>query len=414
MSTKSSFGVLCMAVAIVTASGGSLRADSTLQGDRDLRLPQLAMQGDRDAVRLLLKQNVEVNVSQGDGMTALHWAAYKNDVEMAKMLIAAGASVKAAARIEGLTPLALACTSGNAGIVDVLLKAGADANSANGIWTALMMASSSGSVEAVKLLLDHGANVNAKEVAHNQTALMFAAGRDRGAVIGLLAARGADLNATSDVISLTRVPVDENGNPLPGAGAAGGGANNDRANARVMGGMTALHFAARDGHKDAVRALVEAGADVNVASPGDKGTPLVIAITNGHYDVAKYLVDHGANPNLATIDGLAALYATIDCQWKPVAWEPTPVVDQETVSYLELTKALLDHGADPNQKLTKKLWFRPVDHDGMWVKYSGTTPFWRAAAGNRRGRRETSDRPWRRPEGCVRTRRTPRWRWRRA
>ena len=155
---------------------------------------------------------------------------------------------------------------------------------------------------------------------------------------------------------------------------------NDRApNASTMGGMTALHFAARDGQENATRALVEGGADINAIDPGDKSTALVTAITNGHYTVAKYLVDHGANPNLANIDGLPALYATIDCQWKPVAWETTPRTEQEKVTYLDLMKALLDHGANPNQKLTRGLWFRPVDHNGMWVRYSETTAFWRAA-----------------------------------
>lgn len=377
MSAKKLLGVFCIAFAL---QGASTLQDGGNSG-KDTRLAQLAMQGDRDAVRTLLKQKVDVNIAQGDGMTALHWAAHRNDVEMAKALLAAGASVKAVTRIEELTPLALACTNGNAPMVDLLLKAGAGANEGNGLWTPLMLASSSGSAEAVKLLLDHGAEVNVKETSHHQTALMFAAGRDRDAVIPLLASHGADLNATSDVIELAKVSVDENGNKLPAAtgGTGNGGGREDRAAARVMGGMTAMHFAARDNQKEAVRALVEAGADVNAISPGDKGTPLVIAITNGHYDIAKYLTDHGANPNLATTDGLAALYATIDVQWKPVAWEPTPRFDQDKTSYFELMKDLLDHGADPNQKLTKKLWFRPVDHDGMWVKYSGTTPFWRAA-----------------------------------
>ncbi len=147
-----------MAVAIcIVSSRGSLWADTTFQSGQDVRLSTLAMQGDHEGVRLLLKQSVDVNAAQGDGTTALHWAVYKNDLEMAKILLAGRASVKAATRIEGLTPLAMACTNGNAAMIDMLLKAGADANSANGIWTALMMASSSGSVESVKLLLDHGA-----------------------------------------------------------------------------------------------------------------------------------------------------------------------------------------------------------------------------------------------------------------
>ena len=85
-----------------------------------------------------------------------------------------------------------------------------------------------------------------------------------------------------------------------------------RTGAEFMGGMTAVLFAAREGHMDAVRALVEGGADVNIAN-GDKFTPLVIAIVNGHYDVAQYLVDHGADPNLASVSGLYSTLCSDRC-----------------------------------------------------------------------------------------------------
>ena len=136
----------------------------------DTRLSEAAMQGDRDQVRALLQQKVDVDAPQGDGTTALHWAAFKSDVEMVKMLIAAGANARAITREEGLTPLFMACTNGNAQIVDLLLRAGADPNAANANGTtALMTAAASGSVDAVKVLLDHGADINAKESVHGHT-----------------------------------------------------------------------------------------------------------------------------------------------------------------------------------------------------------------------------------------------------
>ncbi len=147
----------------------------------------------------------------------------------------------------------------------------------------------------------------------------------------------------------------------------------------TMGGMTALLFAARDGRLDAVRALLEAGADVNQICAGDHTSPLVIAVSNGHYEVGKYLVEHGANPNLANVDGLMPLYAAIDMQYAPVSWAPNPLTVQEKVTHLELMNALLDHGADPNAKLTRKLWFRPTSHNQQWISTVGTTAFWRAA-----------------------------------
>jgi uncharacterized protein len=147
----------------------------------------------------------------------------------------------------------------------------------------------------------------------------------------------------------------------------------------VTGGMTALLLAARDGHHEAVAALIESGSPVNQVSAGEHSSPLVIAICNGHYEVAKYLLDHGADPNLATIDGLAALYATEDTEYAQVGWAPNPITTQEKVSYLELMKALLEHGADPNGRLTKTLWFRPTSHNQEWIDKKGATTFWRAA-----------------------------------
>src|SRR5258706_9449875 len=97
----------------------------------DTRIADAAMQANKDAVRSLLKQKADVNAAQGDGMTALHWAAYQNDLEMAQLLIQAGASVNSTTRVGVMTPMFMACTSGNAAMIEAFLKAGADANSAN-------------------------------------------------------------------------------------------------------------------------------------------------------------------------------------------------------------------------------------------------------------------------------------------
>jgi ankyrin repeat protein len=158
-----------------------------------------------------------------------------------------------------------------------------------------------------------------------------------------------------------------------GFGGRGGGPQ------RTTGGNSALILAAREGHLDAIRALLQSGADVNEPNAGDKTTPIVTAICNGHYDVAKYLLDHGADPNLKSVDGLGALYATIDTEWAPVGWAPNPITDQEQTTYLDLMKALIDHGADVNATLTRKLWFRPTHHDEGWANPSGANAFWRAA-----------------------------------
>jgi len=379
------------------------------------------MQNDKDTVRSLLKQKADVNASHGDGATALHWAAYNDDLEMVKTLLAAGANVNATTREGVITPLFMACTNGNAAVIETLLKAGAGANSvkANGT-TALMLAASSGSAGAVKVLLDHGAAINAKETVHGQTALMFAAALNRDAVVRLLMARGADANVATAIRKLEKVRFDQDGNIVEDRPAAKGAATNaaEEANpqadldalahslgfksseyrlakprsragdvaargprkigADFMGGMTALLYAAREGHQRAAHALVEAGADVNEVS-GDKFSPLLMAIINGHLDLAKYLLEHGANPNLAGETGITALYATIDVQWAPKTWFPQPSTEQEKTTYLELMAALLDHGANVNAQVGEKPWFRSFTNDYTWVDPAGATPLWRAA-----------------------------------
>ena len=351
-----------------------------------ITLVSAAREGDVEAVRSLVKTS-PVDAAEGDGMTALHWAAYRESAEITRILVAAKANVNATNRLNAVTPLLIAATAGNAEIVGLLLRAGADANFANSLGTTpLMLAASSGKADAVQELLDHGANVNARETARRQTALMFAAAQDRAEVIRLLAKSGADLNLTSKVVAINADIVDEDGNSIPAPSRTGATRKRASTDGKVagMGGLTALHYAAREGLGSAVQALVESGAEINKASLVDKSTPLVIAISNGHYDVGKYLVEHGADPNIQTIDGLAALYATIESRWAPVAWTPTPAtsasgITQQKIGYLELMKLLLAHGADVNAKITKTLWFDPPHHNDTWAKGAGTTPFWRAA-----------------------------------
>ncbi len=263
----------------------------------DGRIPDAAMQGNKDGVVSLLKEKADVNAMQGDGMTALHWAAYRDDVELARLLIDAGANVKATTRDGGLTPLSMASTNGSAAMIETLVKAGADPNSrfVRGT-TPLMLAAASGSADAVKMLLDHGADVNAREEAHGQTAAMFAAAAGRAAAIQVLTAGGADLKITTKVVKLETQRLDDNGNPLP----ARPGDDTVNGGNTTMGGMTALLFAARDGSMDAVRALIEAGADVNQLCAGDHSSPLVIAVSNGHYGIAKYWWSTARIPTWAT------------------------------------------------------------------------------------------------------------------
>src|SRR5262245_51303003 len=137
-------------------------------------LADAAMRQNRNAVRQLLSQRVDVNAPQPDGTTALHWAVRLDDLETAQLLIGAGARVSAANR-EGVTPLQLAALNGNAAMLDTLIKAGANPNAplTPSGDTALMLASRTGKTDAMTLLLERGVDVNAKETWGGTTALMW-------------------------------------------------------------------------------------------------------------------------------------------------------------------------------------------------------------------------------------------------
>ena len=340
----------------------------------DIRLVDQAMEGNLEGVRSLLSEPVDVNSAQGDGMTALHWAVYRDDLPMAELLIEAKANPEAETRVGAVTPLILAARNGSGALIAALLKAGADPGKAASTGaTPLMSAATSGSVDAVKALVDGGADLNAREKTNGQTALMFAAWENRADVVRLLVTRGAHPGLSSFVNLLDEPRFDDDGLPIPKRKGEQSLGNS------VIGGMTALHFAARDGNLDAVKALVESGADVNLVSGGDGSSPINIAVANGHYTVGKYLLDHGADPNLSNLDGLTPLYATVNMRYAPVSWAPNPRTDQESVGSTELLQALLEGGANPNGRVKGKLWFSPTSHDRSWVDHKGATPFWRAA-----------------------------------
>ena len=384
-------GVLAVGLsALLSAAGTAPVADA-------------AMNGDKAAVRSLLKSAADVNAAQGDGMTALHWAAMSGDLELAQMLVFAGANVRATTRLGAYTPLFLASQQGHAPVIDALLKAGSDvkAGTPNGT-SPLMVAAAAGKVDAVKALVDAGADVNGKDGVRAQTPVMYAAASNRADVITLLASRGADLKATSkvsDLANLTREGMGFGGNPqVPGGPppggaappvAAGGGRTpmpgvdrnyqlNELINAH--GGLTPLLFAVRQGYLESSSVLLKSGADVNLVSAGDKTSPLLMAVINGHFDLAQQLLDQGADPNLASVNGATPLYGVLNVEWAPKALYPQPRAHmQQKIGYLELMKNLIDKGADVNARLKMKVWYSGYSFDLSGVDEIGASVFWRAA-----------------------------------
>lgn len=368
--------------------GGLVLAQSATVTDATRR-------GDREAVRALLKAGADVNAAEGDGTTALHWAARSGDADLVQMLLSAGANVRATTRLGAYTPLMMAAQAGHSAAVAALLAGGADVEARTTTGTTpLMFAAQSGDTRTVTMLVEGGAKVDARESAMEQTPLMFAAANNRTDVVKLLLARGADKGATSKVTDLNKLSMGGFGGGRRGTGGAPTDGNRPvdvagvtrqyRYNELVgsTGGITPLQVAARQGFLETVKALVEAGADVNQRNPGDQSTALVVATVNGHFDVGVYLLDHGADPNLATDNGLAPLYGTLNVQWAPKANYPQPrAYLQQSVTHIEFMKRLLAKGADPNGRLVRKIWYSGYNFDLAGIDEVGATPFWRAAYG---------------------------------
>ena len=167
-------------------------------------LVDAARTGDIATVRTLLSRKVDVNASSGDGMTALHWAAYRGNTELATLLLKSKASLSTVTRLGESTPLHVASRHGHGAVVRVLLKAGAapDVTTAGGA-TALHLAAAAGDTMAIGALLEAKANPNALEFEWQQTPLMFAAANNRADAIRVLIARGATPSMQTSVIDLT-------------------------------------------------------------------------------------------------------------------------------------------------------------------------------------------------------------------
>lgn len=413
----------------------------------DAPVADAAMAEDLAQVEALLRSGADVNAAQGDGMTALHWAAEHGNAELADMLLHAGAHVRVITRLGDYTPLHLAAKGGHADVAERLLEAGADpmARSSTGGVAPLHFAARSGRVEAVEVLLDAGVEPDIVEEARGQTPLMFAAAAGRVAVIETLMAAGADPSVTSTVIDIPSmaaadraagqvrdevlatfrgdIPPGTSWQPTPAQVQAAVKAAN-QARERIdpaggmeatvdpddppdpdlgeipvtssdqrgeystsyadlvyrQGGLTALHYAIREGRSQAAFALLDGGADIDQQTAGDLTSPMLMAVINGHFDLALDLLDRGADPNVPSHAGLTPLYAAINTYWAPKARYPQQqAYRQQQADHLDVMEAMLEAGADPNVRLDKHLWFMEYTFSQLDVDTRGATPFWRAA-----------------------------------
>ena len=314
-----------------------------------------AMTGNLEAVRGLLRQGADVNAAQGDGMTALHWAAERGQLEMLEVLLYAGGRVDAVTRIGHYTPLHLASKAGSEAISRSLLEGGADvgAKTHPAGTTSIHLAAASGQTDVLEALIEYGADVNALEASSGQTPLIFASALNRAAAAAQLLEYGADPGLGTAVVDLQkqgkldRAAGQRQNEVLEAIREASGSVTPSQVQAAVRagrevlatglpeeeeeedseggsssitatGGMTALLHAARQGHLEVAQVLLEGGADVNQVSLSDATSPLLMATINGQFDMAMMLLSAGADPNLPSgINGVAPLWSVVNSEWQP-------------------------------------------------------------------------------------------------
>jgi ankyrin repeat protein len=355
MRTRQIAGAWLCAVALALTAGAV--------GGEGVRVIDAVKTGSADAVRAVLKQKTDVNAAEPDGTTALHWAAHASNLELAQLLMRAGANVNAVNRY-GVVPLRLAVEGGNAALVEALLASGANPNATLTTGeSVLMTAARTGDPATVKALVARGANVNVAEGLQGQTALMYAALENHAAAVTVLAESGADLNARSKPLTWPEFKFNTGGMIYT---------------LQPVGGWTALMYAARDGAVDAVRALAEAGAGLDLQDP-DGTTPLILAIVNARFDTAVALLDKGANPNVADKMGMTPLYAAVDMHTlAPLMGRPAPPL-RDSIDAVEIARVLLRRGANPNAQLQRPIIGRHTAYQGDGSLGEGTTALVRAA-----------------------------------
>jgi len=303
--------------------------------DLDSRLLQAAQRASSADVRALLAEGVDPDARAADGSTAMIHAAHFGDIDTVRALLDAEADPDLTNRY-GIGPMHEAARRADIAMLRMLVDAGATVDLALPEGeTPLMLASRTNGVDAVRFLIEQGAEVNVVEQWQGQTPLMYAAANDRGEVAAILIEAGADVDARTTINELPdRLPAVRYFVEIPKAG------------------FTPVMFAARHGAISALRALIDAGADLDATTP-EGFSPIVIALDNLHFDAAMALVEAGASP-----EG-GGLFAVVEARNR-VNYVGNVQVPTGAEHSLDLLALMLEKGADPMDRLPQQLLDRDV------------------------------------------------------
>lgn len=385
-------------------AGATVRATTRLGGYTPLHLAGRA--GHAEVATILLEAGADPDAATSTGVTAMHFAADANAAQVVEALVTRGGDVNARDGFSERTPLMFAAVRGADAAVAALLDAGADPS-------------------LVTRVKDYEALDQSFRAEQRQRARVRAAAEDpeepdqQPEAPGTPGAQsqpppGAQREPSTPANPATPRPEPAaSANPAtpqpeptepsekPAAGEPEPAAEPEPADDEPkppaepippvkaltsaqqigkQGGFTALHYAAREGHRSTAALLADHDADIEQPTAGDQSSPMLVAVVNGNYDLARDLLERGADPNQVSDDGAAPLFATLNIEWSLRTWYPQPqAFRQQETGYLEFMRLLLDAGADPNQRTSTHIWYAAYNAGRMGVDFTGATPFWRAA-----------------------------------
>jgi ankyrin repeat protein len=355
-------------------------------GVEPVALSDAARTGNWETVRSLIASGAKgdvVNAPDKDGTRPLHWAARADELEIADLLLKAGADATAQNRL-GLTAINLAAVNGNGPMIRKLLDHGANANEVEKTGeTILMVATRSGSADAVRAILERGVNPNTTEPQLQTTALMMAAEAGYTDSVRVLLEYKADINARSrtGAAPARKMPcAGQTGCGSHGDGIVRGGLPDQGYRPPIPGNMNALMFAAREGNVEAARLLLDAGSDVNAVDKNDI-TPLFMTISNNRISTARFLIDRGANINAKDWYGRTPLFAAIEMRNVDLDYQTFEhiVNAEDRRVILDFIGYLLDKGVDTNIRVKEvpplRSWMYLLGGSLAWVDFTGETPF---------------------------------------